>query len=760
MNKKRNGFTLVELLVCFVLITIVTISLFKTVLTLQQKQQKNIAYNDYVAFSSVVNSTIQKDFLNKTMKSFTTCGDNCYTVTYTDGSTRELRIDKKNGIFTYGDTKEKIPSSYKFYDDLDVTNITSSSNGAFTSLLTINIPLRNSLTGNNNDIECSYQYNVDDNVNFTMKTSGTAIDVLKSNGEMARDNTTDHNLRYSGANPNNYVKFNNELWRIIGIFGDNIKIVRSKSIGNLSWDSSASTVNSGGGVNEWSQADLKEYLNAMYYGGSAVTCYNEVNNATTTCPTVSLNAAAKLMIDNHTWNTGALNEDDTTIVNKTTSVLSTIPFYNAERGTANGKMCTSGNYCTDTVERTTSWTGYVALPYLTDYAYASSQNICKTNIWAKDTNDNYICKNNNWMHHGSTKDEVMWTLSPAASSVYARIVWEVNGLGIVGSSRTSYPFSVFPTVYLKSGVEITGGSGTSTDPYTLKMKVTGNAVEALKSTGEMVRDNTTDHNLRYSGANPNNYVKFNDETWRVIGIFGNNIKIIRNAKLGNLSWDSSDSSINMGYGINEWSVSDLKGYLNTKYYGGSDVTCYKSSKNATTTCPAASLNETAKSMIDNHTWNTGAIGYSSATYNKTLGTISSYNAERGTVNGKICTSCTDDTITRTTSWTGYIGLPYITDYAYASSEATCQTDMRTLDANNKFICKNNNWMHSGTSMWALSPASRSDTSSYVWRIYNDGSVDSGNASVSMPVYPALYLKSGVKITGGSGTSTDPYILSM
>ena len=469
MNKKRNGFTLVELLVCFVLITIVTISLFKTVLTLQQKQQKNIAYNDYVAFSSVVNSTIQKDFLNKTMKSFTTCGDNCYTVTYTDGSTRELRIDKKNGIFTYGDTKEKIPSSYKFYDDLDVTNITSSSNGAFTSLLTINIPLRNSLTGNNNDIECSYQYNVDDNVNFTMKTSGTAIDVLKSNGEMARDNTTDHNLRYSGANPNNYVKFNNELWRIIGIFGDNIKLIRSKSIGNLSWDSSASTVNSGGGVNEWSQADLKEYLNTMYYGGSAVTCYNEVNNATTTCPTVSLNAAAKLMIDNHTWNTGALNEDDTTIVNKITSVLSTIPFYNAERGTANGKMCTSGNYCTDTVERTTSWAGYVALPYLTDYAYASSQNICKTNIWAKDTNDNYICKNNNWMHHGSTKDEVMWTLSPAASSVYARIVWEVNGLGIVGSSRASYPFSVFPTVYLKSGVEITGGSGTSTDPYILSM---------------------------------------------------------------------------------------------------------------------------------------------------------------------------------------------------------------------------------------------------------------------------------------------------
>ena len=473
MNKKRNGFTLVELLVCFVLITIVTISLFKTVLTLQQKQQKNIAYNDYVAFSSVVNSTIQKDFLNKTMKSFTTCGDNCYTVTYTDGSTRELRIDKKNGIFTYGDTKEKIPSSYKFYDDLDVTNITSSSNGAFTSLLTINIPLRNSLTGNNNDIECSYQYNVDDNVNFTIKTSGTATDVLKSNGEMVRDNTTDHNLRYSGANPNNYVKFNNELWRIIGIFGDNIKIVRNESIGNLSWDSSASTINSGYGVNEWSVSDLKEYLNTMYYGGSTVTCYGGRNNATTTCPTASLSETAKSMIDNHIWNTGAINyKKDTTIMNQQTFQLNTVPVYNAERGNESGKVCSSSSYCVDTVPRTTKWQGYVALPYATDWAYASSEVACKTDIHAgydvtNDSADNMTCKKNNWMHYDSTATDGMWTISAYAPTDGAYVVWLVYGNGFVSHSNAAGPAYVFPTTYLKSDVKITSGSGTSADPYIL-----------------------------------------------------------------------------------------------------------------------------------------------------------------------------------------------------------------------------------------------------------------------------------------------------
>ena len=59
------------------------------------------------------------------------------------------------------------------------------------------------------------------------------------------DNTKDQNVRYYGANPNNYVSFNNELWRIIGVFKDNVKLVRKDSLGNLSWDTSESSVNHG-----------------------------------------------------------------------------------------------------------------------------------------------------------------------------------------------------------------------------------------------------------------------------------------------------------------------------------------------------------------------------------------------------------------------------------------------------------------------------------------------------------------------------------
>ena len=290
--------------------------------------------------------------------------------------------------------------------------------------------------------------------------------------------------------------------------------------------------------------------------------------------------------------------------------------------------------------------------------------------------------------------------------------------------------------------------------------------ETERAKNGLKKDNTSDANIRYEGSNPNNYVKFNDELWRIIGVFGDNIKLVRNEALGVLSWDSSDSSLNSGYGINEWSVSDLKEYLNTMYYGGTEVTCYKSSKNATT-CPAASLNEPAKSMIDNYTWNTGAPNRS-ILYNSTTNsydTVLFYNAERGTTNGKICTSgiyC-NDAITRTTSWTGYVALPYVTDWAYASSEVVCATNMHDgYDAENNsygnMTCKKNNWMHSNSLMWwTLSPCADSGGAYFVWFVYGGGFF-SGVAS-ALSVSPTIYLKSDINIVGGTGTSTDPYILS-
>ena len=109
----------------------------------------------------------------------------------------------------------------------------------------------------------------------------------------------------------------------------------------------------------------------------------------------------------------------------------------------------------------------------TDWAYASSETACATNMYdgydaANDNYDNMTCKKNNWMHHGSTMDEAMWMLSPLAYSGFALGVWSVGGVGNVQSTLASSALSVFPSVYLNTEVKITSGSGTSSYPYILK----------------------------------------------------------------------------------------------------------------------------------------------------------------------------------------------------------------------------------------------------------------------------------------------------
>ena len=272
------------------------------------------------------------------------------------------------------------------------------------------------------------------------------------------------------------------------------------------------------------------------------------------------------------------------------------------------------------------------------------------------------------------------------------------------------------------------------------------------------KDNTPDQNIRYYGSNPNNYVLFNNELWRIIGVFGNNVKLVRSESLGSLSWDSSESSVNEGWGVNEWSQADLKNYLNTMYYGGdTTVTCYDGQNKKEVTCPTNKLDETSKSLIDKHTWNTGAIDYNTRT-----NTLAFYKDERGKKTGKICNGgagC-NDTVERTTEWTGYIGLPYATDYAYASSESVCETNMQKQDSSNNYICKNNNWMQRSTWAWYFSPFVDGSFARYAWCVSGDGVAYGNRAANSIAVAPSIYLKSNVLIESGNGTSTDPYELSL
>ena len=171
-------------------------------------------------------------------------------------------------------------------------------------------------------------------VNIGGDTSNPKVKLNSTQGIML-DNNGDY--RYYGANPNNYVSFNGETWRIIGAFNNvddgtgkketRLKIIRNESIGDYSWDSSASTVNSGWGVNDWSQADLMTELNTLYYNSTSGICYNGSNNASTTCDFTStgLDSTARSMIDNAVYYLGSIYS---------ITGLYADDYYNYERGTS------------------------------------------------------------------------------------------------------------------------------------------------------------------------------------------------------------------------------------------------------------------------------------------------------------------------------------------------------------------------------------------------------------------------------------------
>ena len=270
---------------------------------------------------------------------------------------------------------------------------------------------------------------------------------------------------------------------------------------------------------------------------------------------------------------------------------------------------------------------------------------------------------------------------------------------------------------------------------------------------ELVASDTTnfalddpDNNIRYIGANPNNYVYFNCsdynnqsdstcEKWRIIGVFKNMtkedgskedlVKIIRDDSLGNIVWDSND--------VNDWSKASLQTTLNGEYYNGTYTT-------------GALKNDLTRNAIESVVWNLGGT----ASY-----TLAShfYGYERGTTvySG------------HATTWIGRIALMYPSDYGYATS-GNSTTDRATCLSKELFIwdsasdCYSNDYLFNDRYIqWTLAPYS-SDYSN----VFGVGTrVFFGTAEVSHSVRPVAFLKSNIFITNvGIGTAESPYQLKL
>ena len=262
-------------------------------------------------------------------------------------------------------------------------------------------------------------------------------------------------------------------------------------------------------------------------------------------------------------------------------------------------------------------------------------------------------------------------------------------------------------------------------------------------------NNQTVNESRYIGKDPNNYVYFNctDDTdtstcevWRILGTFDvertdptdstktiteTRMKLVRGSDFATtIAWDSNN--------VNDWTTASLKTYLNGTYL--------------------ESLSATAQSQIEDTIYYLGGAAYDGHGSTEDI-----YAWERGTTvySG------------RPTSWEGKVALMYPSDMYMTYGKGvdnTCYTN----PANCSSGTSTNGWVHNTNKLegstnqqmtWFVSPGS--SYSFYVFYAYSDGNLYSSYGGFySYGARPVVYLKSEIKITEGTGESTNPYKLGL
>ena len=222
----------------------------------------------------------------------------------------------------------------------------------------------------------------------------------------------DNSYRYAGANPNNYVCFGSDeetcpadnLYRIIGVFNGQVKLIKSTSYGNYAWDSGRSNT-----WNSSTKPDIYTTLNTTYYN--------------------TLGSEWQSKIATHSWKVGGMASDTSATAKD---------YYDTEVGTGQSGY-----------EETMK----IGLMYVSDYGYGASEE-----YWTTELNNYEPTVDSNWMYLGAYE----WLISRYSDT--ANGAFRVYNTGYVYGYGVYNTGAVRPSFYLESDVTYASGSGSMTDP--------------------------------------------------------------------------------------------------------------------------------------------------------------------------------------------------------------------------------------------------------------------------------------------------------
>ena len=273
-------------------------------------------------------------------------------------------------------------------------------------------------------------------------------------------------------------------------------------------------------------------------------------------------------------------------------------------------------------------------------------------------------------------------------------------------------------------------------------------------------------NIRYYGASPNNYIDVGDRAsdnsvilYRIIGVFDDKVKVIRNDSIGAYSWSNGSAS--------EWTQASIMKLLNPGYtsetVGGSlwwnseSGNCYYATpgnynlKAISCDFTSKGLSSSVQGKIADVTWHYG-------TYDgmPILTPAEMYVYEQGT------DTITDASVTRTSSWNGKVALMSASDYGYAADRSQCTSTLYDYGD-----CTSVNYLYiSGINkeQWLLNPLKAGNTKDGAYDIYSEGSLilraENGYREIfnGLEIRPSFYLKSSVGYVSGDGSQSNPYVI--
>ena len=273
-------------------------------------------------------------------------------------------------------------------------------------------------------------------------------------------------------------------------------------------------------------------------------------------------------------------------------------------------------------------------------------------------------------------------------------------------------------------------------------------------------DGAGDNSYRYSGANPNNYVCFGsnestcptDNLYRIIGVFGNNVKLIK-YDYGTTDELGTDGDYNQTY--KEWEIDST--YKGTYGDGERIGVYYWNNTTQKNTWSESLLNKTNlntnfiniigeewANKIATTTWKVGGNTWAN------VGNTVPATAYQNEVVNPVTTNTTDNA----TEYTAKIGLMYVSDYGFAAEPSAWTLTMGNY---NNTTATSTNWMYMGLYEWTISR--RADFSDNAFRVSSDGRVGGYSVGDIGAVRPSFNLDSSITYVEGDGSASDPMIIN-